>query len=106
MTLLPCVSDRSAMFRLKHKRRYYTAEQVHYCWYQVGWLWHVDVLRVSSFKQCVGFSARPQRRLLFEKSIGGKQFISMKRIKSAAKGYTRKQEHSYSTLKTYTINYK
>lgn len=97
ITLPACVSDQSAMFRLKHKRHHYTAEQAHYCWYQVGWLGHVDVLRVSSFKQCVGFGARPQHRLLFEKSIGAKQFISVKRIESAAKGRTRKQEHKYVT---------
>lgn len=95
ITIPAWVSDQSAMFGLKHKRHHYTAEQAHYCWYQVGWLGHVDVLRVSSFKQCVGFGARPQQRLLFEKSIGAKQFVSVKRIESAAQGRTRKQEHWY-----------
>lgn len=90
-----CVSDQHTMFRLKHKRRHYSAERVHYSWYQASWLGHVDVLRWSSFKQCVGFGARPQHRLLFEKSIAAKQFISVQRMKSAAEGYTREREHRH-----------
>ena len=55
-----CVSDRSAMFRLKHKRRHYAPERLNYRWYQAGWHWHGDVSSLSSFKRCVGFGARPQ----------------------------------------------
>ena len=39
----------------------------------------------------MGFVARPQHRLLFEKSIGAKQFISVKRMKSAVKGYRKER---------------
>ncbi len=67
IALPSCISDLFAMLKPKHKRCHYTPKQVHYCWYKVAWLGHVDVLRVSSFKQCVGFEARPQHRLLFEK---------------------------------------
>lgn len=39
----------------------------------------------------MGFGARPQHGFLFEKSIGSKQFICVKRIRSAAKGHATKQ---------------
>lgn len=54
----------------------------------------MGMLRVSSFKLCVGFGARPRHRLLFEKSIGAKRFISVKRFNCAAKGRNTKQEHT------------
>ena len=68
IVLPACITDRSAMLGLQHKRRHYTAEQLHYCRHRAGRLEHGDVLKVSSFKQCVGFGARPQYRLLFEKN--------------------------------------
>lgn len=68
IVLPACITDRSAMLRLQHKRRHYTAERLHYGRHPAGQLGHGDVLKVSSFKQCVGFGARPQHRLLFEKN--------------------------------------
>lgn len=51
-----CISDQSAMLRLKHKRCHYTAEQVHYSWYQDGWrqtvcgLWYKATAQVAIWK--------------------------------------------------------